>query len=208
METRAGFERDIEVLHAVRELIGTDVWLLIDANNGYSPDAARELMHEAGACDIYWFEEPFPEAADECLAFKGFIRDGGWQTLIADGEGAEQRDGEFTKVLEAGGVDIVQFDLRHYTLTRWLRYLPVVAEAAALAAPHNWASHLAGFYIAQFARGCPHFAMGEIDTMTVPAVAASGYRLVDGKMAVPDTPGFGLEVDQDILERHRTFEVF
>ena len=60
MESRAGLRCDVEVLHAIRDLIGPDMKLLIDANNGYTPAEARQVMREAGECDIYWFEEPFP----------------------------------------------------------------------------------------------------------------------------------------------------
>ena len=206
MESRAGLRRDVEVLHAVRDLIGPDMKLLIDANNGLSPAEARQLMHDAGECDIYWFEEPFPEDKVESAAFRSFMREGGWHTLVADGEGSEAQDAEFAEIVRAGGVDVVQFDLRQYTLTRWLRYMPVIAETGATTAPHNWGSHLSGFYIAQFARGTPHFAAGETDIMSMPSVMADGYDLVDGMMRVPDTPGFGLELDDDAFETARRSE--
>ena len=89
--------------------------------------------------------------------------------------------------------------MRLYSLTRWRRYLPVLDETDTLAAPHNWGSHLACFYIAQFGRGCPRFAMAEIDPMHMPCVDSRGYLLVDGALRVPDSPGFGLELDASAL---------
>jgi len=192
MDTQAGLQRDVAVLRAIRLLTGPDVVLLIDANNGYSPEEAREVMRQAGDCDIHWFEEPFPEDTDEDLAFKRFLRDAGHRTLIADGEGAEGREAEFTEIVRRRAVDVVQFDMRGFTLTGWLNYLPVIEATGALAAPHNWGSHLAGFYIQQFARGCARFAMAEIDAMVMPGVESEGYRMRDGKGHVPETPGFGL----------------
>jgi L-alanine-DL-glutamate epimerase-like enolase superfamily enzyme len=206
MGKQAGLKRDIEVVHAIRKLIGADMRLLIDANNGYTPGEAREVMRQAGDCEIFWFEEPFPEDRGECLAFKEFIQDGGWRTLIGDGEASEQCDTEFTTMVRAGGIDVVQFDLRYYTLTKWIQYLPIIAETKTFGAPHSWGSHVGGFYVAQYARGCPYFLMGEIDTMTLPAVIADGYKLVDGMMTVPDTPGFGLELDQDAFAATRQSE--
>lgn len=199
MEPKAGFRRDVDVVRGIRELIGNGARLLLDANNGYTPDEARALMREVADCAIYWFEEPFPEEAEACVAFRGFLRENGWNTLVADGEGSDSRETAFTAILRAGGVDVVQFDLRGYSLTRWLRYLRVIDETGTLAAPHNWGSHLSGFYIAHFGRGCPRFAMGETDPMTMPAVDSSGYRLAEGVLRVPDTPGFGLELDPDAL---------
>ena len=93
---------------------------------------------------------------------------------------------------------MVQFDMKNYTLTRWLRYMPTIAEMGVLTAPHNWSSHLSGFYIQQFARGTGHFARGETDPMSMPSVIADGYELVDGMVLVPDTPGFGLELDSSL----------
>lgn len=197
MEPRAGLKRDVEVIRAIRDLIGPQIKLLIDANNGYTPNEARQVMREVGECDIFWFEEPFPESIEQSVSFKEFMREGGWNTLLADGETRSAGyDEEFEKMIRAGGIDVVQFDLRRYTLTRWLRYMSVIEETETLAAPHNWGSHLSGFYIPQFARGFGRFALGETDNMVMPGVHAEGYDLKEGLMSVPDTPGFGLELDE------------
>ncbi|MAG96369.1 MAG: mandelate racemase, partial [Rhodospirillaceae bacterium] len=172
---------------------------LIDANNGYTPAQAREVLSQVADCDIHWVEEPFPEDRDECVSLKRFIEQEGWSTLVADGEGSEPHDAAFTEIVRAGGIDVVQFDMRGYTLTKWLRYLPVLEETGALAAPHNWGSHLSGFYIAQFGRGCARFSAAETDQMVMPAVVAADYELVDGMRKVPDTPGFGLTLDPDVF---------
>ena len=197
MERKAGLNRDVEVIQAIRDLVGPDVTLMIDANNGYTPLEARDVMRLAGDCGIYWFEEPFPEDIEESVAFRKFLQDGGWGTLLADGEGHHGYSASFTDILRAGGVDIVQFDFRSYGLSAFLQYLPEISRAGAKAAPHNWASHLLGFYIQQFGRGCRSFAMAETDHMSMPAVITDGYELVDGKMNVPDTPGFGLQLDPE-----------
>jgi len=201
MEAKAGFARDLEVLRAVRDRIGPKGRLLIDANNGYTPDGARDLMRRARNLNLYWFEEPFPERKDDCVAFRGFLREGTYGTLLADGEGSRRNVEAFTEIVRAGGIDVVQFDLRGFTLTRWRDYMTVLAETGTLAAPHNWGSHLSGFYIAQFGRGCGRFALGEVDPMTMPAVRAAGYRLKGGVMTVPDAPGFGLDLDADRFAR-------
>lgn len=196
MERHTGFSRDVEVLHAIRQLTGPEVRILVDSNNGYTPDEARELMRQAGDSDLFWFEEPFPEDAHESAAFREFMRDAGWSTLLADGESTRpDTETAFTQVLRAGGVDVVQFDFRGYSFTEWVAYLAIIAETGTLAAPHNWHSFLLNYYVAQFGRGCPHFSMGETDTISMPAVNTEGYELVDGMLYVPDTPGFGLDLD-------------
>lgn len=196
MAPESGLARDVEVLHAVRSSIGPDAMLMIDGNNGYSPETAREVMRLAGDADIHWFEEPFPESRDECVGFCQHLREAGWRTMVADGEGSEKGDEAFTAIVRAGGIDVVQFDMRFYGMTRWQRYLATIEETATLAAPHNWGSHLSTFYIAQFALACPRFAMAEVDRQTMPAVDAGGYGWVDGALTVPEAPGFGLGIDE------------
>src|SRR5918911_1018927 len=51
-------EEDIRRVHAVREAIGSDVRLMIDANNAWTPSTALTVMRELERDNIYWFEEP------------------------------------------------------------------------------------------------------------------------------------------------------
>ncbi|MBT3266241.1 mandelate racemase [Candidatus Poribacteria bacterium] len=201
MPKDAGMRRDIDVIRAIRDLIGDDMRLLIDGNNGYTPDEAREVMRHVGDCDIYWFEEPFPESVDECIAFRDFLREAGWDTLLADGESS--RPDDFDDIVRAGGLDVIQFDLRFYSLTRWLAYMPLIREAGVIAAPHNWGSHLSGFYIPQFALGCADVSLAEIDSATMPAASTEGYVFADGALSVPDTPGFGIGLDDALFAEAR-----
>jgi L-alanine-DL-glutamate epimerase-like enolase superfamily enzyme len=200
MAPDAGFRRDVEVLFRIRELVGPHVGLLMDANNGYTPDGARALMREVGGLGVHWFEEPFPEGMEECRAFHEFLAEGGYDTLLADGEGSERDDEAFHGLVEAGAMDVVQFDMRGYSLTRWRDYLPRAVRAGAVAAPHNWGSHLSGFYIAHLGRGCGGVSMAEIDTMAMPAVSSDAYAWRDGGLWVPDAPGFGLELDDGAFQ--------
>jgi len=197
MEPGPGLARDVEVIGAVRTSIGQEAMLMIDGNNGYTPESAREVMRLSGGAGIHWFEEPFPEGLEETVAFRRHLRRSGWVTMLADGEGSEKQDAALSEIVRAGGIDVVQFDMRAYGLTRWLRYRNVIEETGALAAPHNWGSYLSAFYIAQFALACPPFAMVEVDLQTMPGVDAGGYGWVDGAITVADAPGFGLALDED-----------
>ncbi|GIX07363.1 MAG: hypothetical protein KatS3mg115_1766 [Candidatus Poribacteria bacterium] len=188
------------MIRAVREKIGPERTLLIDANNGYTPEEAQEVILQTEDCRLEWIEEPFPEEKEACLAFKRFLQERGKNILLADGEGATSQPEAFTEIVRAGGIDVVQFDMRAYTLTRWARYRSVLEETGALAAPHNWGSHLSGFYVAHFGRACPQFATDEIDPMEMPGVIAEGYRMQAGRLVVPEAPGFGLRLDPETYQ--------
>lgn len=58
-----GVENDISTIAAVREAIGPDIELMIDANHGYDAVDAISVGRQAEQYDIHWFEEPVvPEA--------------------------------------------------------------------------------------------------------------------------------------------------
>src|SRR3954471_11361569 len=55
-----GVEEDAAVTRAVREAIGPDIALMVDANHAYDASAAIRIGRMIEAHDIAWFEEPVP----------------------------------------------------------------------------------------------------------------------------------------------------
>lgn len=53
-------ERDIERLHRVREAVGRDVGIMMDANQGMNVSSAMRLISATRDVHITWFEEPLP----------------------------------------------------------------------------------------------------------------------------------------------------
>ena len=51
---------DVERVKAVREAVGPDVKLLVDANCAYRYYEAIEIARKMEPYDIFWFEEPIP----------------------------------------------------------------------------------------------------------------------------------------------------
>lgn len=51
---------DIAHISAVRDVLGPDRRLLVDANGGYSLDQALEILPELQRLGVYWLEEPVP----------------------------------------------------------------------------------------------------------------------------------------------------
>ena len=52
--------QDAERVRAVRDAIGPDVELMIDANNGWDAPTALRFARLVERYDPYWFEEPVP----------------------------------------------------------------------------------------------------------------------------------------------------
>ena len=61
MPLEAGIRRDIAVVKAVREAVGPEATIMIDANNGYNYNIARRVLEETADCNLFWLEEAFHE---------------------------------------------------------------------------------------------------------------------------------------------------
>ena len=63
MPLEAGTRRDIAVVRAVREAVGPEPPIMLDANNGYNFNLARHVLAETADCRVFWLEEAFHEDA-------------------------------------------------------------------------------------------------------------------------------------------------
>ena len=95
--------RDARRIHAVREAIGEDVELMIDANYGYSPNRALEFCNRVENANLTWFEEPVSGNDPARLAE---LRS---RTRIPIAAGQNEGDRfRFQRLIDAGAVDIPQ----------------------------------------------------------------------------------------------------
>lgn len=97
---------DIARVRAVREAVGSDVTILVDANTGYRLDDVRQVMPAFEELGVGWLEEPFPpqDYRDYQLA-KSLGR-----VPLAAGENHFTRY-EFTRLIEDRAVSFAQPDL-------------------------------------------------------------------------------------------------
>ena len=200
MEPEAGFRRDVEVMRAIRKLVGPEVRLMVDANNGFDLDGTIRWL-DAVDDDLFFVEEMFPERVEDDLELKEYLKSKGWKTLVADGESAREVD-HFDPYIKAGALDVLQPDIRAFGLTLlWeLSRRAVTAGQSALLAPHNWGSFLGVYMKVVLGRGIPNFLMAEQDTSSSDLFDTSAFAMKEGQMKVPDTPGCGLVLREDVFE--------
>ena len=199
MEAEAGFTRDVAAIRRARAEVGPDVPLMLDANNGMTPEIAQRLLEAVGDCNLFWFEEPFPETPAACEAFRQWMRDQGFRTYLADGEsGWGGKTPEMEAFALGGHVDVFQADMDAYGLTYWRGLAARLAAAGVLAAPHNWGSWFAVAPLCHLGASISNFCFAEVDRMTLPAVHTPGYRPAGehGHLSIPDAPGFGINLDE------------
>lgn len=100
-------EQDIQRIAVVREAVGPDIRLMVDANQSLTVAEALRRGRAFQDLGIYWWEEPIPAADVNGYASLAQALD----IPIATGENLYTAE-DFARFLRAGAVDIVQPDLR------------------------------------------------------------------------------------------------
>jgi D-galactarolactone cycloisomerase len=138
MKVGLGPKEDLELVTAVRKVIGDDYKLMVDANHAYNTSDALYVGRGLDDLGIYWFEEPIaPEDHEGYKELKNKLK-----TNIAGGEA------EFTKwgwrnLIQNRCIDIAQPEV--CGLGGITEYLKVLALAQANFMPvvnHVWGSAL------------------------------------------------------------------
>lgn len=194
-----GIQRDIAVIRAVRDAVGTAAPLLIDANNGYNLNLAKRVLRETAACRLHWLEEPFHEDAVLYRDLKEWLAQEGLPILIADGEG--QASPSLLAMAKDGLIDAVQYDILGHGFTRWLATGRELDAIGVSSAPHHYGGHVGNYTSGHLAAALRHFAMVEWDDAATPGLDASGYTVRDGQVTLPNSPGFGLDLDDSLFRQ-------
>jgi len=189
-----GTQRDIDVIHAVREAVGADATILIDANNGYNLNLTKQVLGGTADANVYWIEEAFHEDARVYSLLKEWLNVGGLETRIADGEGGASPN--LVSWAKEGLIDIVQYDIFNPGFSRWLELGPELDTYNVGTAPHHYGGHYGNYVSCHLAAKVARFEFVEWDHATTPGLDDSDYSISEGYVNVPQLPGFGLNLDE------------
>jgi L-alanine-DL-glutamate epimerase-like enolase superfamily enzyme len=187
-------EIDADRVTRVREVLGEEIWLAVDANQRYDYATAlamgRFFEEDIG---VDWFEEPI-----SCEDVAGHVRLRDKLELpIALGETLFGRD-EFVKYLDSNAVDILQPDVtRVGGLTEWLK-LAAVAETYH----RPLAPHLLPEVAVHLACALPGVTLVEWMPWLTPAFLEPP-AIVQGRIVPPPRPGLGLDINPDVATKYQ-----
>ncbi len=199
-----GLRHDEALVAAARSAAGDRAVMIDMANRAWDSGdfrATEKLAHMLADHDVYWLEEPF--APDDYASYARFRVPG---LRIATGE-EESSPGGFDRLMETGGVDVVQPDpSRAGGLTGCLRVAERAESLGLALAPHAWSSPIVRAAALHLCVATPHALMLEFSQHASPMerLFDTGLELRDGFVAPTDRPGLGVEVD---LEAARAFSV-
>ena len=207
---------DVAVVEAVREAMGDDFTIMVDANQGWRVHGlgpypewdfkrAVQFARECEDLDVYWLEEPLYQ-----YDFDGYARlRAETDVRIAGGEMLAELH-PFRELLVRGGLDVVQPDATLSGGILTCRKISALAEAfGAEYAPHTWTNGIGLAANLQLIGAAPNAAFCEFpyepgrwvpearDGMLTEPLTVDA----DGTIAIPQEPGLGVEVDWDKVER-------
>jgi L-rhamnonate dehydratase len=194
-----GTQRDILVIRAVREAVGPEAQIFVDANNGYNLNLTKRVLQETADAQIMWIEEPFHEDARLYANLKTWLADEGLETLIADGEG--EASPHLLTWAQQGLIDVIQYDVLHPGFSHWLALGPQLDAWDVYSAPHHYGEAFGNYSACHLASRIRKFMAVEWDEICTPGLDTSGYTISEGYVHVPDRPGFGLGLDEKLYRQ-------
>lgn len=209
MKVGLSIEEDIRNVEAVRNALGDDVELMIDANHAYNLREAIKLAKAVEQANIGWFEEPIsPEYYEQYAELREKTT-----IPIATGECEYLRYG-FHRILKSNSADILQPDICACGgITESKKIATLASTYGVEIVPHSWGTYVAISAAMHFAANLdcipgrlktPKFTLehdrtanGIRDNVTSP-----DFDIKDGTLRISDKPGLGVEVDEDIMNNY------
>jgi glucarate dehydratase len=199
---------DVPVLHQLRAAVGPDIELRIDPNGSWSLPTALRMVKKLEGVDLQYIEEPVraPGPGDSTTALTELRR---LRSITATPIAADHtyRLDLLTAVIRADTADVTLADVFGCGgIARTMQFCRMAAAFGLGLALHSGAE----LCIGQVAKLHIHAALHEsiryagdaIYPEYVDGVLQGGpLPIVEGHMAVPQTPGLGVQLDPDRLAR-------
>jgi L-alanine-DL-glutamate epimerase-like enolase superfamily enzyme len=204
---RAGYDAvklhqlDVESLRAAREAVGDTVRLMMDINCAWTPEQALHMARQCAPYRLYWMEEPLWPPED----FKGLARLGQLSgTALASGENACTVY-QFREMLDAGAVTYIQPSVTKVGgISEWRKIAALAETYNVTIAPHSPYFGPGLLATAHLVAATPQAAWLEYLCATLEANIFKEFTPPEsGAFPLPQSPGLGLEIAPEVLERYQ-----
>lgn len=219
MRPGIGPEEDIEAVRMMRQAVGPDVELMIDAHTwwrmgdlSYPIETVKSLAQKLAEFRILWLEEPLPPL-DHHAYIQLKAED---HVPLASGE-HEPGEGGFLDLIYSNAVDFVQMDIVcQGGVPVFKRIMPEISKAGLRFAFHSWGTALeviaAGHlgicwpdHVAEWLE-YPCYSTADFQGMyefpLAHEIVREPLQIENGALVVPDRPGLGVDVDESAIDRY------
>jgi L-alanine-DL-glutamate epimerase-like enolase superfamily enzyme len=219
MRPALGTEKDIETVARMRQAVGPDVGLMIDAHSwwrmgdkSFSPQTVEQVAKEIAKHKPTWLEEPLPphdHEAYRALHAKKILP-------IATGE-HEQEEAGFDDLIDTKAADYIQMDVCcQGGFAMGQRVFAGVKREGLRFAFHSWgtllevlaAAHLGICWeedVVEWLEYPCHANDGRVGMYPFPLadeILKEPLRIERGNLIVPDGPGLGVEINENVIEKY------
>lgn len=191
---------------SVREAVGASVGLLIEGHGRFGVHSAVRVGRLLEPFGVLFFEEPLPPGDFAALRR---VADA-VPVPIATGERCYSAR-ECRAAVDSGAIAVLQPDVIHVGGILATLAAASAAESAFVSlAPHNASGPIATAATLQIAAVVPNLLIQEmfapLDAPWKELVARPAVTPVDGRIAIPDGPGLGVDLDESEVLRHPFIE--
>jgi galactonate dehydratase len=191
----------IAAVYAMRDAVGPDIAIKIDAHSFFDVDLAIEVANQLDGANLSWYEEPVaPTLLEQTVAIKNSIKQ-----VMAGGEFLFGREG-FRDLIVRRAVDIIMPDIKHCGGAQELIQIATMAESfGVMVSPHNPSGPISTAASASLCAAMPNFDIlefqwGEADWRS--GLLQPAEQINNGLLPVSDAPGWGITLNQALLDSH------
>jgi L-alanine-DL-glutamate epimerase-like enolase superfamily enzyme len=185
-------------IRAVREAIGDDIVLTLDANNAWQDlSTAMQYMKRYEPSHPYWIEEPFgPDDIENHAELAKRTR-----VMVATGE-IEAGRWRHKELIEKRAAAILQTDAAVCVGITEFRKIAATAASFGVAMCPHWFHDLHVHLVASTpnAQYVEFFANDQV--LNFRRLVDTQLEVRDGELVVPTTPGLGFRLREDMLDQY------
>ena len=193
----------VELVGAVRQAVGREMGLAIDCHWNYGVETAVQLARALEPFELMWLEDPVPP---ENIRAIGEVQRN-TRTTIATGEN-HYTALQIQQLIVEAGLRVLAPDVQKIGLWEGRKIADIAGLHYVNLTMHNISGPIGTMAGVHLCAAVPNVIGLEWHAASVPffdklVKGSEGPLIQEGKIKVTDTPGLGIELDEDVAYRYR-----
>jgi galactonate dehydratase len=207
VEARSRISLGLDRVFAAREAVGPDVDLMVDCHWRFDEPTAAAVLRELAAAKIFWLECPVSEQPEHWPALARLRALANEYAIRLAGAESQIGVAAFQRLAAPKLFDVVMPDIKYCGGFAEMQKIAAATAAYGLSvAPHNPTGPVCNMATIHACAVATNFLILEYQLAESPLYSdvVKGFEpaLIDGCFVLPDTPGIGVDLDDDVVRAH------